>query len=152
MKKLIVLGTGAVGTAAVSMAFFGTGVAAADDYAVQTYADASSAASDAGQTIIVASRVGDKLAQDECIVTSSQSAPFLSFMGDDFAHVCRTRPALNLNYNGGLRDGRQSRHSLASPEGREAKVAEDEAAAHESQNQELEAAQLDARRRKKVGG
>ena len=53
MKKLIVLGTGAVGTAAVSMAFFGTGVAAADDYAGQTYADASSAASDAGQEGLV---------------------------------------------------------------------------------------------------
>jgi len=55
VKKLIVLGTGAVGTAAVSMAFFGTGVAAADDYAGQTYADASSAASDAGQTVVIAS-------------------------------------------------------------------------------------------------
>ena len=89
MKKLIVLGTGAVGTAAVSMAFFGTGVAAADDYAGQTYADASSAASDAGQTVIVASRVGDKLAQDECIVTSSQRRPVLC-MGMT-SRMCRTR-------------------------------------------------------------
>jgi hypothetical protein len=56
VKKLIVLGIGSVGTAAAAMAFFGTGVAAADDYAGQTYADASSAASDAGQTVLIAVR------------------------------------------------------------------------------------------------
>ena len=50
MKKLIVLGAGALGATAVSMAVFGTGVAAADDYAGQTYADASSALSDAKLT------------------------------------------------------------------------------------------------------
>ena len=37
MKKLMIIGAGAVGTAAVSMAFFGSGIAAADDYAGQTY-------------------------------------------------------------------------------------------------------------------
>ena len=134
MTRLIVLGTGAVGTAAVSMAFFGTGVAAADDYAGQTYADASSAASDAGQTVIVASRVGDKLAQDECIVTSSQSAPFIH--GDDFAHMSDT-VLFNLNCNGGYATAANPGNSLASPEGREAKAAADEAAAQEQQ--ELEA-------------
>ena len=66
------------------MALFGTGVAAADDYAGQTYADASSAASDAGLTVVVAGRVGDKLSQDECLVTRSQTAPFAS--ANDGAH------------------------------------------------------------------
>ena len=73
MKKSIVLSAGSVAAASALMALFGTGVAAADDYAGQTYADASSAASDAGQTILIASRVGDKVSQDECIVTSSQA-------------------------------------------------------------------------------
>ena len=136
MTKLIVLGTGAVGTAAVSMAFFGTGVAAADDYAGQTYADASSAASDAGQTVIVASRVGDKLAQDECIVTSSQSASFIH--GDDFAHVSDT-VLFNLNCNGGYATAANPGNSLASPEGREAKAAADQAAAQQNEEAQLAA-------------
>ena len=50
MNKLIVIGSGAIGALALS-AVLGTGIAAADDYAGQTYSDASSAASDAGQTV-----------------------------------------------------------------------------------------------------
>ena len=46
MKKSIVLSAGSVVAASALMALFGTGVATADDYAGQTYADASSAASD----------------------------------------------------------------------------------------------------------
>ncbi len=69
MKKSIVLSAGSAVAASALMALFGTGVAAADDYAGQTYADASSAASDAGLTVVVAGRVGDKVAQDECLVT-----------------------------------------------------------------------------------
>ena len=61
MKKLIALTSGAVGATAVSMAVFGSGVAAADDYAGQTYADASSALSDAGLKGVIATRVGDAL-------------------------------------------------------------------------------------------
>ena len=38
--KLIVLGTGVVAATGLSMALFGTGIAAADDYAGQTYGDA----------------------------------------------------------------------------------------------------------------
>ena len=48
-------GAGAFGLAAASLALFGTGVAAADDYAGQSYSDASSAASDAGMTVVIAS-------------------------------------------------------------------------------------------------
>ena len=48
--KLILLGTGVVAATGLSMALFGTGFAAADDYAGQTYADASSAAADADLT------------------------------------------------------------------------------------------------------
>ena len=60
MKKLIVAGAGAFGLAAASLALFGAGVAAADDYAGQSYSDASSAASDAGLTVVIASRVGSR--------------------------------------------------------------------------------------------
>jgi len=128
VKKSIVLSAGSVVAASAFMALFGTGVAAADDYAGQTYADASSAASDAGLDVIVASRVGDKVPQDDCIVTSSQGAPFLH--GDEFSHVEDTI-MFNLNCNAGYATAGMPGPSLASPEGREAKAAADEAAAEE---------------------
>jgi hypothetical protein len=110
------------------MALFGTGVAAADDYAGQTYSDASSAASDAGLSVVVASRVGDKLSQDECLVTRSQTAPFAS--ANDGAHV-DGQVQFYLNCNGGYATATNPGASLASPEGREAKAAADQAAAEE---------------------
>jgi pyruvate/2-oxoglutarate dehydrogenase complex dihydrolipoamide acyltransferase (E2) component len=133
VKKSIVLSAGSAVAVSALMALFGTGVAAADDYAGQTYADASSAASDAGATVIIASRVGDKVAQDDCIVTSSQDAPFIH--GDEFAHVADT-VQFNLNCNGGYATANTPGPSLASPEGREAKAAADEAAAEEQQSLE----------------
>jgi hypothetical protein len=126
VKRLIVFGTGSVGAAVAAMALFGTGIAAADDYAGQTYADASSAASDAGLTVVIASRVGDFLEQDDCIVTSSQNAPFLH--GDDFAHVTDT-VQFNLNCEGAVATASSPGASAASPEGRAAKSTVEEAAA-----------------------
>jgi pyruvate/2-oxoglutarate dehydrogenase complex dihydrolipoamide acyltransferase (E2) component len=128
VKKSIVLSAGSVVAASALMALFGTGVAAADDYAGQTYSDASSAASDAGLTVVVASRVGDKLAQDECLVTRSQTAPFAS--ANDGAHV-DSQVQFYLNCNGGYATATKPGASLASPEGREAKAAADQAAAEE---------------------
>ena len=66
--KLILLGTGVVAATGLSMALFGTGVAAADDYAGQTYADASSAAGDAGLTPLIVTRSGG------CSPTTSASS------------------------------------------------------------------------------
>ncbi|MEN4477412.1 hypothetical protein [Mycolicibacterium cosmeticum] len=126
MKKLIVLGSGTVGALAAATALFGTGVAAADDYAGQTYSDASSAAGDAGQTVVVAARVGDKLDQGDCIVTRSQTAPFAS--ANDGAHVSNT-VQFYLNCNGGVATATNPGASVASPEGRAAKAAADEAEA-----------------------
>jgi hypothetical protein len=108
------------------MALFGTGVAAADDYAGQTYADASSAASDAGLTSIVAARVGDKLAQDQCLVTRSQNAPFSS--ADDGSHRSK-EVQFYLNCAGAYATATNPGASVASPAGRDAKAAADQAAA-----------------------
>jgi hypothetical protein len=132
VKKLIVIGSGAIGALAIS-AVLGTGVAAADDYAGQTYSDASSAASDAGKTIVVAARVGDKVSQDECVVTRSQTAPFAS--ANDGVHVSDT-VQLYLNCNGGYATAATPGPSLASPEGRTAKAAADEAAAQAASEEE----------------
>lgn len=128
MKKSIVLSAGSVVAASAMMALFGTGVAAADDYAGQTYADASAAASDAGASVVVAARVGDKLSQDECLVTRSQTAPFAD--ADDGAHYS-DQVQFYLNCNGGYATATNPGASVASPAGREAKAAADEAAAEE---------------------
>jgi hypothetical protein len=106
------------------MALLGAGVAAADDYAGKTYADASQAASQAGQSVVVASRVGDKVSQDECLVTRSQTAPFAD--ADDGTHVSN-QVQFYLNCNAGYATATTPGNSLASPEGRAAKAAADEA-------------------------
>jgi hypothetical protein len=112
VKKSIVLSAGTAVAASALMALFGTGVAAADDYAGQTYSDASSAASNAGLSVVVASRVGDKLSQDECLVTRSQTAPFAD--ADDGAHV-DGQVQFYLNCNGGYATATNPGASLASP-------------------------------------
>ena len=132
MKKLIVIGSGAIGALAFS-AVLGTGVASADDYAGQSYADASSAASDAGATVVVAARVGDKVAQDDCLVTRSQTAPFAS--ANDGVHVSDT-VQFYLNCNSGVASATSPGNSLASEAGRAAKAAEDKAAAEAAQEEE----------------
>jgi hypothetical protein len=130
VKKLIV-GTGAAGAAAVSMLLFGTGTAAADDYAGQTYADASAAASDAGETVVIASRTGSKLGDDDCIVERSQAAPFSSAV--DGAHSDQLQ--FYLNCDGAYATNASPGKSLGTPQGREAKAAAEEA--EEAEQQEL---------------
>lgn len=117
MKKLGVYAITAVGATAVSMAFFGSGVAAADDYSGQTYGDASKAISDAGKKAVIASRAGDTLSDDDCIVTHSQSAPWIK--GDDFAPITDT-VLVYLNCNATVATAKDPGNSAASPEGKAA--------------------------------
>jgi hypothetical protein len=117
VKKLGVYATTAVGATAVSMAFFGSGVAAADDYSGQTYGDASKAISDAGKKAVIASRAGDTLSDDDCIVTHSQSAPWIK--GDDFAPITDT-VLVYLNCNATVATAKDPGNSAASPEGKAA--------------------------------
>ena len=132
--KLLVLATGSLGAAAISMTFLGAGVAAADEYDGETYADAAAAISDAGGTAIVATRVGDKLPQDECIVTDSAEVSFVRPMTDDvYFEGSSDEVRLSLNCAGGFATATSPGASLASPMGREAKAAADEAAAAEEE-------------------
>jgi hypothetical protein len=125
VKKLIVVGAGAISALAVS-AFVGTGVAAADDYAGKSFSDAASAAGDASLTVIVASRVGDKVSQGDCLVERSQMAPFAS---PDDGSAVTDKVQFYLNCNASYASATTPGPSLASPEGRAAKAAADEAAA-----------------------
>jgi hypothetical protein len=134
MKQLIVLGTGGVGAMALSMALLGTGVAAAADYDGQTYADAAAAIEEAGDTPIVATRVGSQLPQDECLVVNSQNHSYLRDPPDDVYVLSATDEVrLNLNCAGGYATATNPGASVASPAGREARAAADEAAAAEEQ-------------------
>ena len=119
MKNFVVLGASAVGAAGASIALFGTGIASADSYAGQSYADASSAASDAGQSVTIASRTGS-LPDDECTVTRSQTAPFLE---SDFVTHTSGSVQFYLNCTAAYATAAQSGASIASPEGRAAKSA-----------------------------
>ncbi len=116
MKKFGIHAAAAIGATAVSMAFFGTGSAAAD-YSGQTYGDASKAISDAGKKAVIASRAGDTLPDDQCIVTHSQSAPWIK--GDSFKPVSDT-VLVYLNCNATVANAKDPGNSAASPEGRAA--------------------------------
>lgn len=114
--------------ATVVMVPLGTGVAAADDYAGQTYSDATSALSDAGLKGVIATRTGDSLTDDKCVVTRSEQAAWIK--GDDFVPVTDT-VLLYLNCNAGVATATSPGNSAASPEGRAALQQAQEAAAQD---------------------
>ncbi len=136
MRKLIVVGVGAPFAAAAALGLFGAASAsAAPDVTGQTYSDAESAISDSGSKAVVASRTGDKLDQGDCIVTRAWDAPFVRDDGGAFGHASG-EVMLALNCNGGIATATNAGNSAASPEGRQAQAAADEAAA--DQQQQLE--------------
>jgi ribosomal protein L12E/L44/L45/RPP1/RPP2 len=141
MKKQI-LRIGAVASAAAAMALFGSATAEAeDDYAGQTYEEASEAAEEEDLKVVVGVRFGDKLEEDECIVTSSQTvsqlrhAPFFEDYPQEIAFA-EDELMLNLNCNGGYASATNPGASVASPEGKAAIKAEEEAAAEEEAGEE----------------
>jgi hypothetical protein len=133
VSRRIGLGLGAVALSAASVTFFANGLAHADDYAGQTYSDASSAISKAGNKAVIAASSGTQLSQGDCVVTRSQKAPWLK--GDNFSPVTDT-VLLYLNCNAKLAAPGVPGNSLASPEGRAEKAAEDQQAAQAAQQQQ----------------
>lgn len=127
MVKPVVLGVFGVPAAAlVSLLAFGSGTAAADDYAGQSYSDASAAIASAGQKVVIATTVGDQDAQGDCVVSHSQKAPWIK--GDSFTPVTDT-VLVYLNCDAKLASNKAPGNSLASPEGQAEKATEDAAAA-----------------------
>jgi len=119
---------GVVTASAVAMMLFGQGVAAADDYAGKKYSDVVSALSDADMKPVIATRTGDSLDDDDCMVTHSEKAPWLK--GDDFAPVTDTM-LLDLNCYTGVASNKAAGNSKASPEGKAAIAAAKEEADQE---------------------
>ena len=127
MNRIALSALCAVGASTLSM-LFGAGIASADDYSGKTYKDAKSALDDAKQTGVIATRSGDELSDDDCIVTHSEQAAWLK--GDDFAPVSDT-VLLYLNCDADVASATQAGNSAASPEGRAAIAAAKEKAAKE---------------------
>ncbi|BBY60869.1 hypothetical protein [Mycolicibacterium sarraceniae] len=140
MTNFIRIGFGTVALGAVSLTL-GSVVAQADDYAGKSYADASAAISSAGQKAVIASSVGDGVSQSDCVVTHSQKAPWLK--GDNFSPVTNT-VLLYLNCDAKLAKAGTPGNSLASPEGRAEKAAEDAQAAKQAAAQQAAAQQAAA--------
>ncbi|MDF3337157.1 PASTA domain-containing protein [Mycolicibacterium septicum] len=136
MRKLLAAAM-VLGASAVPIGALATGVAAADDYAGQKYSDAQSALADAGMKGVVATRSGDSEADDDCVVTSSEKAPWLK--GDNFAPVTDT-VLLNLNCSAGVASAKTPGNSAASPEGRAAIAAAKQQAEEEQQQAEADQA------------
>jgi hypothetical protein len=128
MKKLVGMAAMAIGLSVVPVGILATGVASADAYAGKTYADAQSALSSAGMKGVIATRSGDSLPDDKCIVTSSEKAPWIK--GDSFAPVTDT-VLLNLNCSASVATATQAGNSAASPEGRAAIAAAQQQAAQD---------------------
>jgi hypothetical protein len=128
--KFHVRGIGVAAVAVAAMALFAAGTAAADDVVGQTYADASEALDGEGVTPVIATRTGDKLEEGDCIVTAAWNAPFVRDGGDEFVRA-EDETLLSLNCAGGYATATNPGASVASPAGREAKAAADEAAAEE---------------------
>ena len=119
---------------------FGSGTASAtNEYAGQTYNDAAQAISDAGQSPVIATRVGSFLPTGSCVVTGSRSANFLDSSGTNSGG----RVLLYLNCNNSFAAAGVPGNSIGSPEGRQArqdyedKLAEAQAQAQQDQQDEL---------------
>ncbi|MBU8810984.1 hypothetical protein [Mycolicibacterium goodii] len=135
VKKLVLVGAAVAATSA-STALFGAGAAAAaPDVVGQTYADASTAIEDSGGTPKIAVTVGSKLSQDDCIVTNAWDAPFMRDVGGEFGHA-EGEVMVALNCDGDHATATHPGASIASPAGREAKAAADEAEAAEQEQLE----------------
>lgn len=132
--RMRMVGIGALTSAALAMALFGTATAHADDYAGETYGDASEAIEEDGGTPVVAARVGDKLETDDCIVTNSWDASFMRIDESDDSEV-----HVALNCAGDYATATNPGASVVSPLGREAK-SEAEKEAAEQEAKELEEA------------
>jgi hypothetical protein len=138
--RMQMVGTGAVASAVLAMFLFGSATAAAaPDVVGQTYSDAVEAIEDDGGSAVVAARVGDKLEEDDCVVTNAWDGSFLRI---DSAADSEVQVALNCA--GEYATATNPGASVASPLGRAAKTKAEEEAADAEEQQLAEAATPDA--------
>jgi hypothetical protein len=115
----------AVAVLGVSIAIMSAGLASADDFTGSTYSDARATAAQKNAEPVIATVNGDKLAIDDCIVTSWRQSMFLDTSQNGAG---RTNEILfNLNCNALVASAGVPGNSAATPEGRAAKKEESDA-------------------------
>jgi beta-lactam-binding protein with PASTA domain len=115
-----------MGVAGVAIALVGPGTAmAAPDVSGQTYAKAKEALSGAGLTPIVATRVGDRVAEDDCIVDRVQDANFVNGTGTAASSTVK----VYLNCYGTVAANNKPGYSNQNPMGKTVTANAEEAAA-----------------------
>ena len=107
-----------VASGMVVLGSLGMGHASANnEYAGQTYAEASGRISGGGGTVVIASVVGSQVQTDDCIVMSSRKSSNLDSSGRSRGYQIQ----LDLNCNQALAQPGKPGNSLASETGSEAK-------------------------------
>ncbi|MEO3758156.1 PASTA domain-containing protein [Mycobacterium sp. B14F4] len=124
MKRVIVVGLGSAFVAAATVVFGAGTAAAAPDVVGMTYSDAKKEIRDAGGKAVIASRVGDQLDENKCIVTNVWDSSFLRIASAD-----NNEMSVALNCAGEYATATNPGLSVANPLGREAKQQDEEEAA-----------------------
>jgi hypothetical protein len=126
--KMFIILAGGFATATVSAGLFGAGVAgAAPDVVGDTYSDAKTAIRQSGASAVVATRVGSGADEGDCIVTNAWDASFIR----EGRNANGREVMVALNCNSQVASAGKSGNSAASPAGREAKAAQQQADAAE---------------------
>jgi len=124
VKTLSILVSAGAGAAAATAALLGAGVAgAAPDVVGQTYNDAKSTIQQTGATVVIATRTGGLAEQDECIVTNAWDKPQVT----NPRGAPQDQVMVALNCNSAVASAGSAGNSAASPEGRQALAAQDDA-------------------------
>ncbi|AMO59565.1 Uncharacterised protein [Mycolicibacterium phlei] len=134
VKKLVFSGLASAG--AVLAGILGAGTAnAAPDVVGMTYDDAAQEVRNSGGQTVVATRVGDRMDQGDCIVTTALDQSFLR-IDSSGSHV-----SVALNCAGEYATATNSGLSVAHPLGREFKEADDAAEARKRAQQQAKQAE-----------
>jgi PASTA domain len=84
VKKLVVVGAGALAATGASLALVSTGVAgAAPDVSGKTFSEAQTALKQAGYTAVMSTAVGDTVVQGDCTVVRQETTVASPFVGGD---------------------------------------------------------------------
>ena len=139
MRKLIVIGAGAVGAAGMAMALVGHGVAGADtlsDVTGKYYGQAKQVLSQAGLTPIIATRVGDVATDDNCVIDRIQNANFVNGTGTAASNQVYVYLNCYANVSSALRPGYSRQSELGKAAYDAAQQAQQQAQQQQSANSE----------------
>ena len=121
MKTLTVLFGAAAGVAATISVGAGVATAFVPDVVGQTYKDAKNTIQSQGSAVVIATRTGGLADIDNCIVTSAWSKPRPTAIGEDPSN----QVLVALNCNAAVASAGSAGPSAASPEGRQALIAQE---------------------------